>query len=173
LFKEIKKKFTEEPILKIYQSRLPIRVEIDTSDFILGAYIVQRHNNGVWHPVMYYNRKMTPLELNYNIYNKELLAIVTALKEWRVFLQETTELFIIKTDHKNLTGFLTTKELNQKQIRWAEILTEYHFKIKHIKGTDNTRVDTLNRKAELQDKEKLLGAILRINKDGKIRYNHP
>jgi hypothetical protein len=55
---------------------------------------------------------MTPLELNYDIYNKELLAIITVLKKWRVFLQETTELFIIKTDYKNLIGFLTTKELN-------------------------------------------------------------
>jgi hypothetical protein len=55
---------------------------------------------------------MTLLELNYNIYNKELLAIITVLKKWRAFLQRTTELFIIKTDYKNLTGFLTTKELN-------------------------------------------------------------
>jgi hypothetical protein len=112
LFKEIKKKFTKESILKIYQLRLPIKVKIDALDFILGAYIVQKYNNGVWHPVTYYSRKITLLELNYNIYNKELLAIVTALKEWRVFLQGTTKPFIIKMDYKNLTGFLTTKELN-------------------------------------------------------------
>jgi hypothetical protein len=86
LFKEIKKKFTEEPILKIYQLRLLIRVEIDALDFILGVYMVQKHNNGVWYPVMYYSKKITLPELNYDIYNKELLAIVTALKEWRVFL---------------------------------------------------------------------------------------
>jgi hypothetical protein len=55
---------------------------------------------------------MTPLELNYDIYDKELLAIVAVLKEWRVFLQGTTEPFIIKMDYKNLMGFLTTKELN-------------------------------------------------------------
>ena len=59
---------------------------------------------------------MTPLELNYNIYNKELLGIVAVLKEWRVFLQKTIELFIIKTDYKNLTEFLTTKELNRRQV---------------------------------------------------------
>jgi hypothetical protein len=47
LFKEIKKKFTKEPILKIYQLRLLIRVKIDVLDFILGAYIVQKYNNGV------------------------------------------------------------------------------------------------------------------------------
>jgi hypothetical protein len=81
LFKEIKKKFTEKPILKIYQLKLLIRVEIDTSNFILEVYIVQRHNNGVWHLVIYYSKKITLLKLNYNIYNKELLAIVTVLKE--------------------------------------------------------------------------------------------
>jgi hypothetical protein len=61
---------------------------------------------------VYYSRKMTLLELNYDIYNKELLAIITVLKEWRVFLQGTIEPFIVKMDYKNLTGFLTTKELN-------------------------------------------------------------
>ena len=60
----------------------------------------------------YYSKKLTLLELNYDIYNKELLTIVTVLKEWRVFLQEITEPFIIKTDYKNLIKFLTTKELN-------------------------------------------------------------
>ena len=52
-------------------------------------------------------------------------------------------------DYKNLTRFLTTKELNYRQVRQAEILIKYYFKIKHVKGTDNTKADTLNRKAEL------------------------
>jgi hypothetical protein len=75
-------------------------------------------------------------------------------------------------DYKNLIGFLTTKELNQRQVRWAEILVKYYFKIKYIKGTDNTRTDILSKKAELQGSKKLLSAILHINKDKKIRYNH-
>ena len=61
---------------------------------------------------MYYSRKLILVELNYNIYNKELLVIVAVLKEWRAFLQEIKELFTVKTDYKNLVGFLTTKELN-------------------------------------------------------------
>ena len=52
-------------------------------------------------------------------------------------------------DYKNLTGFLTTKELNYRQVKWAKILIKYYFKIKYIKGTDNARVDILNRKVEL------------------------
>ena len=81
MFKEIKNKFTKELILKIYRLELLIRVKIDLLDFILGAYIVQKHKDKIWHLVIYYSRKLIPLKLNYNIYNKELLAIVTALKE--------------------------------------------------------------------------------------------
>ena len=122
---------------------------MDFLDFILGAYIVQRYKNGIQHPVAYYSRKLTLLELNYNIYNKELLAIVTVLKEWRAFLQGIVEPFIIKIDYKNLTGFLTTKELNYRQVRWVEILIKYYFKIKHVKGIDNIKADTLSKKVEL------------------------
>jgi len=64
---------------------LPTRVETDALDFVLGACLLQKHGE-VWHPVAYYSWKMTPLELNYDIYNKELLGIVIVLKEWRVFL---------------------------------------------------------------------------------------
>ena len=72
--------------MKIYRLELLTRVKIDLLDFILGAYIVQKHEDGIWHPVVYYSRKLTLPELNYNIYNKELLTIVTVLKEWRAFL---------------------------------------------------------------------------------------
>jgi len=60
---------------------LLIRVKTDILDFILGVYLLQKHVDRVWHLVTYYSRKLTLLELNYNIYNKELLGIVAALKE--------------------------------------------------------------------------------------------
>ena len=80
LFKELKKLFTVEPILKIYTLNLLIVVKTDVLNFILGIYLVQKYPDG-WHLVIYYSRKMIPLELNYNIYNKELLGIITALKK--------------------------------------------------------------------------------------------
>ena len=81
MFKKIKNKFTKELILKIYKLELLIRVKIDLLDFILGAYIVQKYKDKIWHPVIYYSKNLIPLELNYNIYNKELLAIIIVLKE--------------------------------------------------------------------------------------------
>ena len=81
MFKEIKNKFIKKLILKIYRLELLIKVKTDLLDFILEVYIIQKHEDKIWHPVTYYSRKLTPLELNYNIYNKELLAIITVLKE--------------------------------------------------------------------------------------------
>ena len=69
-----------ELILKIYTLSLLTVVKTDVLDFILSIYLVQKYPDR-WHLVVYYNRKMTLLELNYNIYNKELLGIVAVLKE--------------------------------------------------------------------------------------------
>ena len=80
LFKKLKELFTVKLILKIYIPNLLIIVKTNVLDFILGVYLIQKYPNG-WHLVIYYNYKMTPPELNYNIYNKELLGIVTVLKE--------------------------------------------------------------------------------------------
>ena len=54
---------------------------MDLLDFALGVYIVQRYKDRIYYLVVYYSRKLTPLELNYNIYNKELLVIIAVLKK--------------------------------------------------------------------------------------------
>ena len=85
---------------------------MDLLDFILKVYIIQKYKDRRQYLVVYYSRKLILVELNYNIYNKELLVIVIVLKKQKAFLQGTIELFIIKIDYKNLIGFLTIKELN-------------------------------------------------------------
>ena len=85
LFKKLKELFIVEPILKIYTLSLPTVVKIDVLDFALNIYLVQKYLDRQY-PVTYYNCKITPPELNYNIYNKELLGIVIALKEQKAFL---------------------------------------------------------------------------------------
>ena len=85
LFKELKELFIVEPILKIYTLSLLIVVKTDVLDFALGVYLVWKYLDKQ-HLVIYYSYKITLLELNYNIYNKELLGIVTVLKKWKAFL---------------------------------------------------------------------------------------
>ena len=80
LFKELKELFTAKLILKIYIPSLPIVVETDVLDFVLGIYLIQKYSDRQY-LVIYYSHKITPLELNYNIYNKELLGIVVVLKK--------------------------------------------------------------------------------------------
>ena len=80
LFKELKELFIKELILKIYTPSLLTVVKTNVLDFALGVCLVQKYLNR-WHLVIYYSYKITPLELNYNIYNKELLGIVTVLKK--------------------------------------------------------------------------------------------
>ena len=76
-------------------------------------------------------------------------------------------------DYKNLTGFLITKELNQRQVRQVEMLIEYYFKIQYTKDIENIKVDVLSRKAKLQNNKKLLGVILKKDSNRLIRYNYP
>ena len=83
---------------------------MDTSDQAVGACLYQQAD-GKWHPVAYYSCKMSQVEQNYDIHNKELLAVVNILKHWRVYKESSSELIIL-TDHKNLTTFMMTKKLN-------------------------------------------------------------
>ena len=85
LFKELKELFIAKLILKIYILSLLTVVKIDILDFVLGVYLVQKHPDK-WYLVVYYSHKITPPELNYDIYNKELLGIVAVLKEQKAFL---------------------------------------------------------------------------------------
>ena len=57
-------------------------------------------------------------------------------------------------------------------MRWVEMLLEYYFEIKHIKRTDNAKADALSWQIKLQGTEKPSGTMLKLYKDGKIKYNH-
>jgi hypothetical protein len=172
-FKQIKKEFQKEPILKIYDPAKPPIMEADASYYAISAVLFQLDENGNKFPVAYHARKMTPPELNYDIYDKELLAIVVAFKEWRAYLQGARFPTTVYSDHKNLTGFMTTKELSPRQVRWAQFLATFDFKIIHTRGTENRRADALSRRPDFQGTEHPSGAILTRTQDGALIYNHP
>lgn len=121
----------------------------------------QPDENGRLHPIVYRSRKFTGPELNYDVHDKELLAIVDAFQEWRVYLEGTKFPVQVYSDHKNLTYFTTTKKLNQRQVRWSELLSAYNFQIHYQKGSENGRADALSRRPDLTTKEKVEEPILR------------
>jgi len=166
-FEMLRQACIEPPTLITFQSNQPMKMETDASDLALGACITQE-KDGRWHPIAYYSRKFTPQEERYDVHDKELLAIVSAIKHWRVYALSCSELTIY-TDHKNLVYFTTTKVLNRRQVRWSEMLGEYKFRILYTPGKDNGRADALSRRSDLAG-EKTINefAILGINKDGSL-----
>ena len=95
------------------------------------------------HPVAYFSRKMIPAETQYNTHNGELLAIVEAFKTWRHYLKDYKYKVLVLTDHNNLCRFIDTKSLSSRQVRWAQELSRYYFRINYRKGKTNRAADAL------------------------------
>ena len=134
----------KDTVLFLFAPDKEIRIETDASDLAIGACLCQLGPTGKWQPVAYHSRKMSPAEQNYDIHDKELLAIVVALQHWRTYVEGSPKTTIF-TDHKNLLSFTTTKVLNRRQVRWSELLGQYKFEIKYTPGKDNGRADALSR----------------------------
>jgi hypothetical protein len=113
-FDLLKRAFTTAPVLLHPDPTKPFQVETDASDFAIGAILSQPDEDGVLHPVAYYSRKFTAPEINYPIYDKELLAIIAAFEEWRPYLAGAQHRVQVITDHKNLIYFSTTRTLNRR-----------------------------------------------------------
>ena len=86
---------------------------------------------------------MAPAECNYDIYDKELLAIIHAFEEWRPELKGAAEQVQVITDHKNLKYFMTTKQLSCRQAHWSEFLSQFNFVIQYCSGKLNSCADAL------------------------------
>jgi hypothetical protein len=91
---------------------------------------------------------MEPAEKNYDIHDKELLAVVEAFKHWRPYCHGVKYPILVFTDHQNLRNFTTSKILNQRHVHWAEKLSEFDFQIVYQAGSKNGTPDTLNRRPE-------------------------
>ncbi|KAH0602269.1 uncharacterized protein H6S33_009843, partial [Morchella sextelata] len=146
-FEKLKTLFTSAPILVHFSPDRQTIVETDASDFAIAA-ILSQVIDGKTHPVAFYSRKLNPAELNYDVWDKEMLGIVSAFKQWRHYLEGPSRTVLVYTDHKNLEYFSTTKVLNRRQARWAESLAEFDFKIIYRPGTKNGKVDALSRRPE-------------------------
>ena len=99
----------------------------------------------ILHPVTYYSATFTPTEQNYDIYKRELLAIIKALAHWRHYLGWTKTPFIICTNHANLQNWKSPRNLNCHTARWHADLQEYDYILEYIPGKTNTATDALSR----------------------------
>ncbi|KAK3574414.1 hypothetical protein QTP86_006579 [Hemibagrus guttatus] len=130
------------PILRHPDPDLPFVVEVDASSSGLGAVLSQRHGEpGKLHPCAYYSRKLTAAECNYDVGNRELLAIKAALEEWRHWLEGARHPF---------------------QARWALFFTRFRFTVTYRPGSKNGKADALSRGFETPSEPTRIEPILPV-----------
>ncbi|KAK3519806.1 hypothetical protein QTP70_006489 [Hemibagrus guttatus] len=144
-FNTLKRAFTTAPLLIHPDPDKPFVVEVDASTTGVGAILSQQHGNpGRLHPCAFFSHKLNPADRNYDIGNRELLAIKLALEEWRHWLEGARHPFLVLMDHKNLEYLRAAKRLNPQQARWALFFTRFEFSISYRPGSKNTKADALS-----------------------------
>ena len=181
-FDKLKQEFMGANVMRHFDRSLPVILETDASDFAISGILSQEFPDGI-HPIGYLSRKLRAAELNYDTHDKEMLAIIESLKGWRHFTMETSVPVKIITDHNNLKYFMTSKSLNRRQVRWAQMLADYNFVLFHRPGSLNQAADALSRRdqdaldigdREVQDSCLLppnLFALIHKHKDKDLPYS--
>ena len=147
-FLKLKAALVNAPILRLPDFSKPFTVTTDASQVALGAVLEQDFGNGN-QPVAYASKKLSPTEMRYSAYERELLGIVWALGQWRHYLEH--QMFTVQTDHSSLRYLPDQPAVNRRIWKWTSIIQGYKMKIQHIPGAKNP-ADSLTRRAWLSDR---------------------
>ena len=147
-FQKIKAAFSADNFLAHPNEAQPFVLETDASKVAISGVLSQYDSKMVLRPVAFYSRQLNPAERNYEIYDRELLAIIESFHHWRHFLQGGFHKVAVISDHENLKYFMSTKRLNRRQGRWMLFLSEYDFVITHRPGSRQGKSDALSRRPD-------------------------
>ena len=147
-FKELKERFTKEPVLTAPDIDKKMRMEVDVSDYATGGVLSMEGENGKWKLVAFLSKSLNETERNYKIHDKEMSAIIRGLEAWRHLLEGAHFKFEIWMDHKNLEYFMKAQKLNRRQAHWALYLSRFDFTLKHVPGTRVGKADGLSRRPD-------------------------
>ena len=162
-FKQLRAAFSEMVILAHFEPGLQIRLETDASGFAISGVLSQLAEDGSWRPIAFYSRKMNKHELNYGVHDQELLAIVESFREWRHFCEGSKFPIAVRTDHDSLRYFENAKDLSRRQVRWAQRLSAFWFRVEYQKGSQNpadgpSRRPDYQKQVEKEDNSRELAA---------------
>ena len=152
-FDTLKAAFLSAPVLHHYIPGRQITVETDASDYAIAAILSITGDDGDIHPVAFRSRSLGAAELNYDVHDKELLAIFDAFTTWRHYLEGAPLPVDVVTDHKNLEYFSTTKVLTRRQVRWSEYLSAFNMVIRFRPGRLGGKPDALTRRWDVYARE--------------------
>ena len=153
-FEKLKEIFATKPVLAQWDPDRETVLEADCSGYAMGGCLSQFDDQMRLRPVAYFSKKLNSAESNYPIYDKEMLAIVSCLREWQAELNSVARPFKIMTDHKNLSYFTTKRLLNERQTRYNDILQHFNYVLEWRAGSSCERPDALSRRD--QDKVSVL-----------------
>jgi len=150
-FETLKTLMCQRPVLSQPDYTQPFVVHTDASAYGVGAILLQEggttaipNQKPKLHPLAYYSASFIQAERNYDIYERELLAVVKALKHWRHHLAGAKHPFTVITDHANLAYWKESRDLNRRTARWHSFLQEYWFNIQITPGKNHSAVDFLS-----------------------------
>lgn len=147
VFNRFKQMLISTPVLAIYCPNDPTELHCDASSLGYGAILLQKKSDQQWHPCYYFSKRTADAESRYHSFELETLAIVNALKRFRIYLEGVA--FTIVTDCNSLAMTLSKKQINPRIARWALEFENYDYKIVH-RGNDRMRhVDALSRNVEV------------------------
>lgn len=144
-WKAFKEAIRSDVFVKAFDPKLPTNLETDASDRAYAGVITQLHPDGIWYPVLWYSHKFKDEETRWNIAEKELYAIVYAIKRYPYLLQPMH--VDVYTDHRNLARFMLTTKLTSRLGRWYDDINAsgVNFTIQYRPGNENTVADALSR----------------------------
>ncbi|CAF3952238.1 unnamed protein product [Rotaria sp. Silwood1] len=141
-FDKIKQLLISEPLLQFPNSDIPFIIQVDASNYGIGAVLMQDNGKGE-QPIAFMSQKLNKQQRNWNATEKECFAVITSIKKWNYYVAGRE--FIVRTDHHALCWLNRKYNSNPKLNRWRMTLQEYTFQIEHVKGKKNCVADCLSR----------------------------
>jgi hypothetical protein len=136
-FEQLKRLICEEPVLIQPDQTKPFEVEVDASNYAVGAVLMQRDEKKILHPVAFFSKTMNEAQRNYDVYNHELLGLREMFRHWRHYLHQAAHKVKVHTDHANLLFWKNPGDHNRRVARWHAELMDYDFELVHIAGIKN------------------------------------
>lgn len=135
------------PVLALFDPGDETELHCDASAAGFGAILLQRKTDGKMHPIFYYSKRTSESESKYHSFELETLAILYALRRFRVYLQGRK--FRIITDCNSLAMTLNRREMNPRIARWALEFQDYEYVLEHRAGSRMQHVDALSRSLQV------------------------
>src|SRR6201990_193298 len=144
------KAVTSEAVLYQPDFTKQFELEVDASLFAVGAVLFQRDEEGRRRPVSYYSAALNSAERNYDIWDREFLAMIKGLKHNRHLLIGSPHKVIVLTDHENLGHYRHPQKINRRVARYLHTLADFDLELRHIPGATN-KADALSRRPDHDD----------------------